>query len=120
MMTVFLKSMVRPLLVSSGNAVSVDQARKVHEFWTHFNALLGTYKPRKTSINLDHLEFPPVDLSTLDNIITEEEVKAVILEMHPEKAPGPDGFTGLFYRLAWEIIKPEIMAAMQQIGRAHV
>ena len=34
------------------------------------------------------------------------EVKAAT---HPEKAPGPDGFTGLFYRLVWDTVKDDVM-----------
>lgn len=35
----------------------------------------------------------------------------VIKELPNDKAPGPDGFTGIFYKLAWDVIKPEIMNA---------
>ncbi|KAL6641391.1 hypothetical protein ACP70R_019572 [Stipagrostis hirtigluma subsp. patula] len=32
-----------------------------------------------------------------------------------EKAPGPDGFTGIFYQVCWNTIKEDIMAALQQL-----
>ena len=106
-------------LVATGTSTTVDQARKVQEFWSHFNALFGSYKPRAQSINLECLDFPTADLLDLDRAISKEEVRAVIQELHPEKAPGPDGFTGLFYRLAWNTIRPEVMAVMQLLENAN-
>lgn len=37
------------------------------------------------------------------------------MEMPTDKAPGPDGFTGLFFRSAWQLIKEDIMKAFQAI-----
>jgi hypothetical protein len=31
--------------------------------------------------------------------------------MSPNKASGPDGFTGRFYQIAWPIIKGDVMNA---------
>lgn len=36
--------------------------------------------------------------------------------MPPDKAPGPDGFIGRFYKACWETIKVDVMAA---IGAIH-
>jgi hypothetical protein len=30
-----------------------------------------------------------------------------------EKAPGPDGYTGLFYKICRDIIKVDLLAALQ-------
>ena len=42
-----------------------------------------------------------------------------------DKAPGPDGFTCKFYKVCWQIIKDDIMAAMsavwsQKFGNFHL
>lgn len=57
--------------------------------------------------------FPPApNLQELEVPFSEEEVWKVIKEMPNEKAPGPDGFTGLFYQRCWQVIKGEVLAAL--------
>jgi hypothetical protein len=34
--------------------------------------------------------------------------------MHKHKSPGPDGYIGIFFKTYWNIIKDDIMAALQQ------
>ena len=36
---------------------------------------------------------------------SEEEVRSALFMMHPEKAPGPDGMTALFFQQSWSIIR---------------
>ena len=56
---------------------------------------------------------PSLELSGLEDLFTEEEVRSVVLDLLNDKAPGLDGFTGLFYKKAWDwdIIKVDIMNA---------
>lgn len=35
---------------------------------------------------------------SLEEALTEEEVKAVVMDIPTEKAPGPDGFIGIFFQ----------------------
>lgn len=37
-----------------------------------------------------------------------------------DKAPGPDGFTGRFYKTCWGIIGSDILAALNAIYGGHV
>jgi len=77
----------------------------------HFNGFLGTPAPRSSTARLDILDLPAHDLAALDVCFTENEIWAVIRDIPAEKSPGPDGFTGLFYKNAWPIIKNDIVAA---------
>ena len=45
----------------------------------------------------------------LVRLATEEEVKEALFMMHPEKAPGPDGMTALFFQHSWHIIKNDLV-----------
>ena len=59
-------------------------------------------------LDLDGIGIPKRDLHGIDCCFTEEEIWKAIQEIHPDKAPGPDGFTGAFYHAAWPIIKHDI------------
>lgn len=56
-----------------------------------------------------------LDLSDLEDIFKEEEVWQVIKEIPPDQALGPDDFIGAFYHKAWDVIKPDIMAALLKL-----
>lgn len=77
-----------------------------------YNNILGTEFVRTRRLDLSAIGLPTAELATIENLFTEEEVWAVIKELPSNKAPGPDGFTGLFYKLSWEVIKGDIMHAM--------
>jgi hypothetical protein len=53
-----------------------------------------------------------LDLSALDLPFTKKEVRDTILSLLSDKAPGPDAFTGRFYKTCWHIIKSDILAAL--------
>jgi hypothetical protein len=45
------------------------------------------------------------DLAELEAPFTHEEIRDTINSLPSDKAPGPDGFTGKFFKVCWEIIK---------------
>jgi len=60
--------------------------------------------------------FNPV-ISDLDNtilcsILEEVEIFEALLSLGREKAPGPDGFTALFYIKYWDCIKSNVLLAI--------
>ena len=40
--------------------------------------------------------------------VSEWEVKLALFAMRPDKAPGPDGMTALFYQQFWDIVKHDL------------
>ena len=71
-------------------------------------------------MNLHAFHRPGVDFSELDAIITEEEVWNIIKSMPSDKAPGLDGLTGRFFRVAWQVIKVDFMAAISRLMQGDV
>jgi hypothetical protein len=62
------------------------------------------------------LNIPSSDLQELEGIFSEEEVWKVISDMPSDRAPEPNGFSGVFYQKAWPIIKQDIMAGLLKLG----
>ncbi|CAA7031857.1 unnamed protein product [Microthlaspi erraticum] len=42
-----------------------------------------------------------------------DEIKRAINEINPEKAPGPDGMTSLFYQKFWEIVAEDVICMVK-------
>jgi hypothetical protein len=58
---------------------------------------------------------PSHDLAMLDTPFSEEEVWETVKRLPSDKAPGPDGFTGRFYKSCWAIVKTDVMASISCI-----
>jgi hypothetical protein len=56
-----------------------------------------------------------MDLSSLDQPFSEKEIRDTIASLPSDKAPGPGGFTGRFYKTCWNIIKVDLMAALNSL-----
>lgn len=92
-----------------------EQEEKEDALWKYFDELIGTKKDRPHSLNFQFLGLDAINLSELDLPISSEEAKAALMEMHNDKAPGPDGFTALFFKKSWDVIIADIMRAIRAI-----
>ena len=103
-----------PFLKHEGGTITAhqDKAQLLYDYYTK---LFTTLQPRSQSINWDVLDIQAHNLQQLDNQLTEEEVKRAVFEAPSEKAPGPDGFIGLFYKKCWETVKQDLTSALQQL-----
>jgi hypothetical protein len=79
---------------------------------TPLSLVIGQNAIRERTIDLEALGLPRHALSDLDSPFSEHEVWETIGELPSDKAPGPDGFTGRFYKVCWSTIKDDILAAI--------
>ena len=85
---------------------------KENILYQHFVGVLSSKINRRHTLDWDNLGLSRIDDHELDRPFTLEELKHIVDELPAEKAPGPDGFTGLFYKRCWDIIKMDVLAAM--------
>lgn len=102
-------------LVQEDNILTTHEDKQ-EAVWNFYSGLLGTSVSRTATINLGALGCRTHDLSALDIPISEAEVWDTVKALPMDKAPGPDGFTGRFYKVCWETIKLDIMHA---VGALH-
>jgi hypothetical protein len=98
----------------NGNSILTTHKDKEEAIHNHYLQHIGSHHPRTCSLNLSDLGWQPKQLQHLENTFTEEEIKSVVMEAPKEKAPGPDGYIGLFFSSCWEIIKEDTMKAVHQ------
>ena len=91
---------------------SQEEKEVLYEF---YESLLGTTSVGYMSLDLQYFHRAGMDLSALDNLITEEEVWETIKARPMDRAQGPDGYTGRFYKACWPVIK----ADFKQRGNAR-
>ncbi|XP_026419520.1 uncharacterized protein LOC113315459 [Papaver somniferum] len=53
------------------------------------------------------------DNEILEATPTTEEIKYAVFDLDPDSSPGPDGFGGWFYKMAWDIISEDFVNATQ-------
>jgi hypothetical protein len=63
-----------------------------------YDELLGRSKNREHTINLQEMGIPSHNLADLELPFTEDKVWLTIKKLPTDKAPGPDGLTGRFYK----------------------
>jgi len=102
-----------PGILQDGQWFTAEEAKQdlVYEY---YNGILGTPSGRSHVLVLDRL-LPQVDLTGIDACFSEAEIWATIKEMPLDRAPGPDGFSGAFYRASWEIIKDDVVRAFNAL-----
>jgi hypothetical protein len=84
-------------LVHHGNVV-IDEQQKAEVIFQQFDEIIGNHESHSHGLDFATLGLSVADLSGLDFCFSEDEIWNVIQQLPPDKAPGPDRFTGRFYQ----------------------
>jgi hypothetical protein len=86
-------------------SISLSDGTTITEHADKENIIYQTYKERLGSCSTPQMQFdlaslitPTPGLEELSAPFTKEEIDEVVKHMPPDKAPGPDGFNGLFLK----------------------
>ena len=102
--------------ITMENGCRIDDPTSIkHEFVKHFQSVLGSNMQMSATVDysLDGLVWSSKHLDILNSGITHEEIKRSMFSIDDAKAPGPDGFSSLFFRKAWSIVGSEVCEAIE-------
>jgi len=108
------KNFISKLTTDEG-VILTKHEEKEQVIFDFYSNLLGRSIDREVTVNLSELDMPNIALNELEAPFSEEEVWKTINSLPSDKAPGPDGFTGKFYKVCWQTIKLDIMAAVSAV-----
>ena len=106
-------------IITLANGCRIEDPENIkQEAVAHFQNILcydGQSKNHNQYLdNLDGLIWSPQHLDSLNSRITQEEIKNAIFSMKDFKAPGPDGFTSLFFKKTWSIVGRDVVDVKPQ------
>jgi hypothetical protein len=81
-----------------------DHENKAAILWNSFKRRLGQSVDTTWNFDLQNMIIPQ-DLSNVEIPFSNEEIDNIIKHMPNDKAPGPDGFNGLFMKKFWNLMK---------------
>ncbi|KAK2653179.1 hypothetical protein Ddye_013035 [Dipteronia dyeriana] len=55
---------------------------------------------------------------SMDRDVTNDEIREVCFSLHPNKAPGPDGFNAYFFKKTWDIVSEDVINDIQEFFRS--
>jgi hypothetical protein len=95
-------------LETQDGRVIYDHFEKTALLLENFRTRMGSSISPEMQYNLDDLVLNHEGLDQISAPFTKEEIDNVVKQMPTDKAPGPDGFNGMFFKKCWHIIKQDI------------
>uniref|UniRef100_A0A452ZJR7 Reverse transcriptase domain-containing protein n=1 Tax=Aegilops tauschii subsp. strangulata TaxID=200361 RepID=A0A452ZJR7_AEGTS len=102
-----------------GSFTTSEHEAKENIIHDHFSHVMKKERRSTKEFNWEEINVESHDLHELATPFSEEEVLEAINDMPSDKAPGPDGFTGLFFKKFWNIIKHDLMRVIHRFDSLH-
>ena len=86
-------------------------------FFQHFDDLFRANDEIDVAPVVDKVRatVPPNMAVMLTEAYVKEEVREALKQMHPTKAPGPDGMCALLYQKFWSIVRMDVENTVLEI-----
>lgn len=103
-------------VVVEGDLHILEHKQKARAFFQHFTKLIGTHQEQPLSFEYQTLyENQSQTLLHLEAQLTQQEVEQAVKKLPHNKAPGPDGYTGEFFKSFMDLLLPDLMATYKQV-----
>lgn len=106
-------------LCNEDNQLQTDQKAMDEIVIKYYSNLFSSLNPsleeiRKVTVLMQH---PPTNNlnEVLNEPFTKEDIRKVLFDLNPSKAPRPDGLTALFFQNGWDIFGDEISSAISKV-----
>lgn len=100
----YRKDTISQLQNDSGQMI-MDHEGNAALLWTAYKNRMAVTNYPQMLFDLQDLIQMDIDLSDLVVPFTKEEIDRIVKITPPDKAPGPDGFNGMFFKKCWPLIK---------------
>ncbi|KAL4291122.1 hypothetical protein GQ457_14G012230 [Hibiscus cannabinus] len=112
---------IRRLKGENGQWIENTESLKKH-IVDHFDEQFHEKVTNKGNEVLDLIDRNVTDTMNreLEKEVTEEEIRKATFDLGAFKAPGPDGFSGIFFQKFWETIKNEVCELVKTFFREGV
>lgn len=114
----YRKNNIASLMTVDGTCVE-DHAGKESIIFHAFKERLGS-STQNMKFDLPRIIKRCADLDQLTVPFSKEEIDNVIKTMPADRAPGPDGFTGIFLKACWPIIKEDFYNLCNQFFEGNL
>jgi hypothetical protein len=94
-------------IVDSSSRMIADSTEKSALFYQKFKSRMGCSVPTNLQFQLDNIVPLYGNFGHLCLPFSQEEIDNIILDLPSDKAPGPDGFSNMFFKRAWHIIRED-------------
>ncbi|XP_010236490.1 uncharacterized protein LOC104584074 [Brachypodium distachyon] len=105
------------VMIGTPSGIHVSHEDKASALFQHFDESRGRTAPRTRTLAWQELHLPRLPLASIDNPFSLCEIWEAVKASPTEKALGPDGFIGTFYRRCWSVIKFDVLAAFHHLHR---
>lgn len=104
--------------IRNSTGVWIEDPTSIEKVFTdYFRNIFTSYSTNGVNGVLEAIQ-PRVSVLINENLVelyTEEDVLAALNQMHPLKAPGPDGIPALFFVKFWSIVKADLIPMVLDI-----
>ncbi|XP_026443909.1 uncharacterized protein LOC113344072 [Papaver somniferum] len=104
---------ISELVTEDGVTISEPIQLRDHVVSYYESKFNGVELPIEDNLfDYEHESISLTERQMLDAIPSLDEIKSAVFDLGADSAPGPDGFSGCFYRHCWDIIQQDLHSAI--------